>query len=412
MDEVKYEEEFILSAKGSKLFTCRWLPRGRSVKALVFLCHGYGMECSVFMKGTGIRLAEAGYAVFGIDYEGHGRSEGRRCYIESFYALVDDCVSYYRTVRALPPFPAAKDTSQMNNSEALYMQVHNCDVFDVHLFSAEAIEEISVCEALSGEAPLWHQAMDSEYKSLMDNATCELVPAPPNQKLNTCKWLLQKKYHADGSLPIQELEEFKDLPRFLYGESMGGAVALLVHRKEPIDWNGAVLVAPMCKIAEESKTHPLIENILTKLCSAFPTWKIVPTKDVIEASFKDPGKRQEIRQNPYIYQDRPRVKTALEMLLVSMDLEQRLDEVTLPFLVLHGEDDKVTDPSVSKALFDSALSFDKEMKLYPGMWHGLTSGEPDDNIQLVFNDIIGWLDKRSKSVSLDEHADGTSQQHL
>ncbi|KAH7351819.1 hypothetical protein KP509_19G015900 [Ceratopteris richardii] len=300
--------EFILSAKGSKLFTCRWLPRGRSVKALVFLCHGYGMECSVFMKGTGIRLAEAGYAVFGIDYEGHGRSEGRRCYIESFYALVDDCVSYYRTVR--------------------------------------------------------------------------------------------------------ELEEFKDLPRFLYGESMGGAVALLVHRKEPIDWNGAVLVAPMCKIAEESKTHPLIENILTKLCSAFPTWKIVPTKDVIEASFKDPGKRQEIRQNPYIYQDRPRVKTALEMLLVSMDLEQRLDEVTLPFLVLHGEDDKVTDPSVSKALFDSALSFDKEMKLYPGMWHGLTSGEPDDNIQLVFNDIIGWLDKRSKSVSLDEHADGTSQQHL
>ncbi|KAH7351815.1 hypothetical protein KP509_19G015900 [Ceratopteris richardii] len=376
MDEVKYEEEFILSAKGSKLFTCRWLPRGRSVKALVFLCHGYGMECSVFMKGTGIRLAEAGYAVFGIDYEGHGRSEGRRCYIESFYALVDDCVSYYRTVRA------------------------------------EAIEEISVCEALSGEAPLWHQAMDSEYKSLMDNATCELVPAPPNQKLNTCKWLLQKKYHADGSLPIQELEEFKDLPRFLYGESMGGAVALLVHRKEPIDWNGAVLVAPMCKIAEESKTHPLIENILTKLCSAFPTWKIVPTKDVIEASFKDPGKRQEIRQNPYIYQDRPRVKTALEMLLVSMDLEQRLDEVTLPFLVLHGEDDKVTDPSVSKALFDSALSFDKEMKLYPGMWHGLTSGEPDDNIQLVFNDIIGWLDKRSKSVSLDEHADGTSQQHL
>lgn len=288
---VKYEEEFVLSSRGSKLFTCRWLPVQLKTKALVLLCHGYGMECSIFMKGSGSRLAKAGFAVFGIDYEGHGRSEGRRCYIKSFNDLVNDCVSFFRTVR--------------------------------------------------------------------------------------------------------ELEEYKNLPRFLYGESMGGAVALLIHRREPMNWNGAVLLAPMCKIAKESKIHPLIESILVKLSSAFPTWKIVPTKDVIEAAFKDPNKRQEIRRNPYIYQDRPRLKTALEMLKVSMDLEQRLEEVTLPFLVLHGEADIVTDPSISKALYTTALSFDKEMKLYPGMWHGLTSGEPDDNIQMVFQDIIAWLDNRS-----------------
>ena len=49
--------------------------------------------------GTGTRLAEEGYAVFGIDYEGHGRSEGQRCYIQSFHNLVTDCVSFFRTVR-------------------------------------------------------------------------------------------------------------------------------------------------------------------------------------------------------------------------------------------------------------------------------------------------------------------------
>ena len=59
--------------------------------------------------------------------------------------------------------------------------------------------------------------------------------------------------------------------------------------------------------------------------------------------------------------------------------------------MLHGEADIVTDPSISKALYNSALSFDKEMKLYPGMWHGLTSGEPDENIEKVFE----WLDSRS-----------------
>lgn len=47
---VKYEEEFI-TRRGLKLFTCRWLPADQDMKALVFLCHGYGAETSVFMKG-------------------------------------------------------------------------------------------------------------------------------------------------------------------------------------------------------------------------------------------------------------------------------------------------------------------------------------------------------------------------
>lgn len=29
---------------------------------------------------------------------------------------------------------------------------------------------------------------------------------------------------------------------------MGGAVALLTHKKDPSFWDGAVLVAPMCKV--------------------------------------------------------------------------------------------------------------------------------------------------------------------
>jgi alpha-beta hydrolase superfamily lysophospholipase len=40
----------------------------------------------------------------------------------------------------------------------------------------------------------------------------------------------------------------KGLPCFLFGESMGGAVALKAHLKYPDLWDGAVLVAPMCKV--------------------------------------------------------------------------------------------------------------------------------------------------------------------
>lgn len=35
-----------------KLFTCSWIPKDCEPKALIFLCHGYAMECSISMKGN------------------------------------------------------------------------------------------------------------------------------------------------------------------------------------------------------------------------------------------------------------------------------------------------------------------------------------------------------------------------
>jgi len=305
---VKYEEEFIQSSQGVKLFTCRWVPADRQAKALICLCHGYGIECSIFMKDTGVRLAKAGYAVFGIDYEGHGKSAGTQCYIKSFDDLVADCATFFRSV-------------------------------------AEGVE-------------------------------------------------------------------YREKARFLYGESMGGAVALLIHRKQPNYWSGAVLVAPMCKITEELIPPPLVLSILWTLTAIIPTWKLMPTQDITDVGIKDPDKRMELRSNPYLYRGRPRLKTAFELLMTSLDIEKRLDEVMLPFLIVHGEDDKVTDPSVSKLLYASAKSLDKTLKLYPNMWHGLTYGEPPEHIELVFSDIIAWLGKRSAAVCPEEPPLETSRNSL
>ncbi|XP_020959534.1 caffeoylshikimate esterase isoform X1 [Arachis ipaensis] len=304
--EFEYQEEYWRNSRGMQLFTCKWLPLS-SPKALVFLCHGYGMECSRFMRECGVRLACARYAVYGVDYEGHGKSQGARCYIKKFDNIVHDCFDFFSSVTGL--------------------------------------------------------------------------------------------------------EEYRGKPRFLYGESMGGAVALLLHMKHHSFWDGAVLVAPMCKISEKVKPHQVVINILTKVEDIIPKWKIVPTKDVINSAFKDPAKRERvthssstIRKNKLIYQERPRLKTALEMLRTSMSIEESLYKVTLPFFVLHGEADTVTDPDVSGALYERASSKDKTIKLYPSMWHGLTSGEPDDNIDIVFDDIITWLDTHNTNNLASSHS--------
>jgi caffeoylshikimate esterase len=53
----------------------------------------------------------------------------------------------------------------------------------------------------------------------------------------------------------------------------------------------------------------------------------------------------------------------------------------MPFFILHGE------AEVSHALYERT---DKTIKLYP------STGEPDENVELVFSDIVAWLDERSR----------------
>ncbi|PKA64368.1 hypothetical protein AXF42_Ash009590 [Apostasia shenzhenica] len=194
----------------------------------------------------------------------------------------------------------------------------------------------------------------------------------------------------------------RGLPRFLYGESMGGALCLLLHLRlkeaaadaDQIDWSGAVLVAPMCKIADEIRPPWPIPQILTLIARFLPALPIVPTADLVDKSVKEEKKRIIAMANPLRYRGKPRLGTVLELLRATEELGQRLSEVSLPFLVLHGSGDVVTDPAVSRELYSAASSEDKSIKIYEGMWHSLQFGEPDENVNLFRRDVVHWLNQR------------------
>ncbi|KAL0285668.1 UNVERIFIED_CONTAM: Retrovirus-related Pol polyprotein from transposon TNT 1-94 [Sesamum angustifolium] len=60
---------------------------------------------------------------------------------------------------------------------------------------------MTVSEALSSpEAPFWKEAINSEIESVMQNHTWELVGLPSGSKPLGCKWILKRKYKADGSI--------------------------------------------------------------------------------------------------------------------------------------------------------------------------------------------------------------------
>ncbi|XP_058213482.1 caffeoylshikimate esterase-like isoform X2 [Rhododendron vialii] len=141
---------------------------------------------------------------------------------------------------------------------------------------------------------------------------------------------------------------------------------------------------------DDIRPSTLAVNVLTKLCRIIPTWKIIHSHERIDAAYKDPEVRQEIRSNPYCYKGSLRLLTCNQPIKFGLDLEQRLEEVSIPFLLVHGEEDEVRYPSVSNLLFESASSKDKSFKLYRWMWHSLTYGELPENIDTVFEDVTSW----------------------
>ncbi|MCO5595394.1 hypothetical protein L7F22_049436 [Adiantum nelumboides] len=60
---------------------------------------------------------------------------------------------------------------------------------------------LSVHDVLaSSEGKEWHAAILDELQALEAANTWELVPPPEHHNIVSCKWLLKKKYHSNGSV--------------------------------------------------------------------------------------------------------------------------------------------------------------------------------------------------------------------
>ncbi|KAJ6868330.1 hydrolase family protein [Populus alba x Populus x berolinensis] len=95
--------------------------------------------------------------------------------------------------------------------------------------------------------------------------------------------------------------------------------------------------------------------------------------------------------DPLVYTGFIRVKTGYEILRITAYLQQNLKRLRVPFLVLHGAADTVTDPDASRKLYEEASSTDKTIKLLEGFLHDLLFEPERDEIM---KDIIDWLNCR------------------
>lgn len=175
------------------------------------------------------------------------------------------------------------------------------------------------------------------------------------------------------------------LPVFLFGHSAGGVISCgytLDHQKE--------LAGFICEsFAFQVFAPDFALTVLKGLSHVAPHTHVLKLPD--EGFSRDPRAVQTMNDDPLLDNEVQPTQTVAEMIRADERLNRDFSLITLPVLILHGTDDKVTRPGGSQQFYDNAGSADKTLKLYEGHFHDLLN---DIDKEVVMADIKDWINTR------------------
>ena len=178
-------------------------------------------------------------------------------------------------------------------------------------------------------------------------------------------------------------KENPEAPIFMLGHSMGGFIAAAYGVKYPDKLSGQILT-----------------DAATNKMDSFSELEAISLEDNPE--MKLPNELGNlISRSEYVVDDYEKDSyvsefTTLKLMKVLMDegipwLVSNLDQYQYPVLILHGEEDKIVDPSCSEKFYNLISSEDKSFKTYPELYHEILNSEEKET---VINDILNWLEER------------------
>jgi alpha-beta hydrolase superfamily lysophospholipase len=184
-------------AGGMQLFYQRWCPQGEP-KAVLAIVHGLGEHSGRYMNVVQY-LVPRGYAVYGFDHRGHGRSPGRGCHIISWEEFRRDVKAFLETVQSLEPSrPVFLYGHSMGSLIVIDYVIRHPQGLQGAIFSGAPIEPIGVAgpakkmlaRLLSRFWPgfTFTVDMDSEAMSRDPAAVQAYNDDPLNHKLGSARW--------------------------------------------------------------------------------------------------------------------------------------------------------------------------------------------------------------------------------
>lgn len=185
----------------------------------------------------------------------------------------------------------------------------------------------------------------------------------PGQRGHLMKWA---EYRDDVGSFVRALSAREPgRPLFLYGHSMGGLVVAdyLLHHPEGIQ--GTILSGPPFEsVGVATPLMVLSARILSRL------WPSCPLKVPLEAEAlsRDADAVASYRGDPLVHQECS-ARWAAEAIDANLWVKAHAEELRVPLLMLHGEEDRINTAAGTRRFFEAVRLTDKTLHLVPGGLH-------------------------------------------
>lgn len=178
---------------------------------------------------------------------------------------------------------------------------------------------------------------------------------------------------------------FPDIPVFLLGHSMGGAISIMACMKNINAVDGLILSGAAIRLTSFLPQNA-IYAISEKLASHMPERGLIKLSSKLVSRDKKVVKAYE--KDPLCYHGPIPFSTLREMSGAGLFIEKNMKMLTTPVLILHGGSDRITDPAGSRMLYSAAGSPERTLKIFNGLYHEIIS-EPEK--EAVFKTITEWI---------------------
>lgn len=178
---------------------------------------------------------------------------------------------------------------------------------------------------------------------------------------------------------------------FLIGHSMGGLIALRYAATRNGSLSGAVISAPLIRVAVPVPAHKLmIAKVGARIA---PRLRLDNEINPAHLS-RDPEVGRAYAADPLVNR-KVSPKWFAEATRAMKEVAEWAPKITRPILVMHGTEDRLASVDATRRLFDHIGSPDKELVIYPGFYHELFN-EPEK--QEIFERVTEWLEKYRPAV--------------
>ena len=185
------------------------------------------------------------------------------------------------------------------------------------------------------------------------------------------------------------------VPLFLLGHSAGGVVACLYTLDHQAELAGLICES----FAHELPAPGFALAVFKGLGDLAPHAHVLHLPN--ERFSRDPKAVEAMNNDPLIAHETQPTRTMAALVRADERLKKEFRAITLPVLILHGTQDKNTNPAGSQHFYDNVGSSDKTLKLYEGGSHDLLN---DIDKGAVMEDIQGWVNRRLQATLADKQA--------